>query len=101
VLVPGFVSHLELAWEHPPYGRFMRQLAAFTPVIVFDKRGAGLSDPVGEVETIEERVDDIRAVSDAAATSHPAPGPTVWPLRHLLAGAAPRFPAGEGGTRGP
>jgi class 3 adenylate cyclase len=66
VLVPGFVSHLELAWEHPPYERFMRRLAAFARVIVFDKRGSGVSDPVGEAATIEERVDDIRAVMDAA-----------------------------------
>lgn len=47
VVAPGFVSHLELAWEHPPYERFMRRLASFARVIVFDKRGSGLSDPVG------------------------------------------------------
>jgi class 3 adenylate cyclase len=66
VLAPGFVSNLELAWEHPPYERFMRRLASFARVIVFDKRGSGLSDPVGEAATIEERMDDIRAVMDAA-----------------------------------
>jgi class 3 adenylate cyclase/pimeloyl-ACP methyl ester carboxylesterase len=68
VLAPGFVSHLELAWEHPPYERFMRRLAAFARVIVFDKRGSGLSDPVGAAATIEERIDDIRAVMDAAGS---------------------------------
>jgi pimeloyl-ACP methyl ester carboxylesterase len=66
VLAPGFVSNLELAWEHPPYERFMRRLASFARVIVFDKRGSGLSDPVGEAATLEERMDDIRAVMDAA-----------------------------------
>ena len=68
VLVPGFVSHLELAWEHPPYERFMRRLAEIARVIVFDKRGSGLSDPVGAAATIEERIDDIRAVMDAAGS---------------------------------
>ena len=65
VLVPGFVSHLELAWEHPPYERFMRRLSGFARVIAFDKRGSGLSDPVDRAATIEERNDDIRAVMDA------------------------------------
>ena len=68
MLVPGFVSHLELAWEHPPYERFMRRLAEIARVIVFDKRGSGLSDPVGAAATIEERIDDIRAVMDAAGS---------------------------------
>lgn len=68
VLVPGFVSNVELAWEHPPYERFMRRLSAFARLIVFDKRGAGLSDPVDRAATIEERNDDIRAVMDAAGS---------------------------------
>lgn len=68
VLVPGFVSHLELVWEYPPYERFMRRLASFARVIVFDKRGSGLSDPVGAAATVEERIDDIRAVMDAAGS---------------------------------
>ena len=65
VLAPGFVSNLELAWERPSYDRFMRRLATFARVIVFDKRGSGLSDPVDEAATLEERMDDIRAVMDA------------------------------------
>jgi DNA-binding SARP family transcriptional activator/pimeloyl-ACP methyl ester carboxylesterase len=65
VLVPGLMSHLELTWEYPPYERFVRRLAMFARVILFDKRGTGLSDPIGDAETIEERVDDIRAVMDA------------------------------------
>jgi pimeloyl-ACP methyl ester carboxylesterase len=65
VLAPGFVSNLELAWERPSYKRFMRRLATFARAIVFDKRGSGLSDPVDEAATLEERMDDIRAVMDA------------------------------------
>jgi pimeloyl-ACP methyl ester carboxylesterase len=68
VLVPGFVSNLELAWEHPPYERFMKRLSAFARVIVFDKRGSGLSDPVDRAATIEQRIDDIRAVMDAVGS---------------------------------
>jgi class 3 adenylate cyclase/alpha-beta hydrolase superfamily lysophospholipase len=68
VLAPGFVSHLELAWDYPPYERFIRRLASFARVIVFDKRGSGLSDPVGEAATLEQRMDDIRAVMDAAGS---------------------------------
>jgi class 3 adenylate cyclase/predicted alpha/beta hydrolase len=68
VLVPAFVSNLELAWEQPAYERFIRRLAAIARVIVFDKRGSGLSDPVSSAATIEERIDDIRAVMDAAGS---------------------------------
>lgn len=68
VLVPGFVSNLEVAWEHPPYERFMRRLSKRARVIVFDKRGSGLSDPVDRAATIEDRIDDIRAVMDAVGS---------------------------------
>jgi class 3 adenylate cyclase len=68
VLVPGFVSNLELAWEHPPYERFVRRLSTFARVIAFDKRGSGLSDPVDRASTIEQRNDDIRAVMDAVGS---------------------------------
>jgi class 3 adenylate cyclase/alpha-beta hydrolase superfamily lysophospholipase len=68
VLAPGFVSHLELAWDYPPYERFIPRLASFARVIVFDKRGSGLSDPVGAATTIETRMDDIRAVMDAVGS---------------------------------
>lgn len=72
VLVPPFVSHVELAWEHPPYERFMERLASFVRVIVFDKRGTGLSDPVDRQATFERRMDDIRAVMDAAGSERAA-----------------------------
>jgi pimeloyl-ACP methyl ester carboxylesterase/class 3 adenylate cyclase len=72
VIVPPFVSHLELAWEHPPYERFMERLASFVRVVVFDKRGSGLSDPVDRQATFEQRMDDIRAVMDAAGCERAA-----------------------------
>jgi pimeloyl-ACP methyl ester carboxylesterase len=46
VMVPGFVSHVELAWEEPTFARFLTRLASFSRLIVFDKRGTGMSDPV-------------------------------------------------------
>jgi len=66
VFVPGFISHVELAWEEPYLARFLRRLAAFSRVIFFDKRGTGLSDPVAQPPGLAERMDDIRAVMDAA-----------------------------------
>lgn len=68
VLVLGFATHLELQWEMPPFARFCERLASFARLIIFDKRGTGLSDPVSEVPTLEQRVDDIRAVMDAAGS---------------------------------
>jgi pimeloyl-ACP methyl ester carboxylesterase len=66
ILIPGFVSHLEMAWEHLPYERFMERLSRFARVIVFDKRGTGLSDPLIGSPSLEQRIDDIGAVMDAA-----------------------------------
>jgi pimeloyl-ACP methyl ester carboxylesterase len=66
VVIPGFVSNVEVAWEHPQYERFMRKLGSFARVVVFDKRGAGLSDPLEGAESLEQRIDDVRAVMDAA-----------------------------------
>ncbi len=63
--IPGIVSHLDVAWTHPRYARFMERLASFARVAVYDKRGCGLSDPVTEPPPIEERIDDARAVMDA------------------------------------
>lgn len=65
VLVPGFVSHVEAAWDWPYLARFLHRLAAFSRLIIFDKRGTGLSDPIKHPPTLDERVDDIRAVMDA------------------------------------
>jgi pimeloyl-ACP methyl ester carboxylesterase/DNA-binding CsgD family transcriptional regulator len=65
VLVPGFVSHVEVAWEEPRLARFLSRLASFSRLIMFDKRGTGMSDPVAAPPSMEDRMDDIRAVLDA------------------------------------
>ena len=68
VLVPGFVTHVELLWEAEPSARFLEALGSFARVINFDRRGSGLSDPVPGAPTLEERMDDVRAVMDAAGS---------------------------------
>ena len=65
---PGFVSHLELQWTHPLYVRYAEQLGSFCRLIRFDKRGTGLSDRQSGTPTAEERMDDARAVMDAAGS---------------------------------
>jgi class 3 adenylate cyclase len=74
VFVTGWITHLELAWEDPVTGRFLRRLASFSRLILFDKRGIGLSDrlPVNELPILEERMDDVRAVMDAAGSERAA-----------------------------
>jgi pimeloyl-ACP methyl ester carboxylesterase len=72
VLVPGFVSHLEYQWEYPGSARFLERLGSFSRLICFDKRGTGLSDRVGDVPTLEQRMDDVRAVMDAAGSERAA-----------------------------
>src|SRR5439155_18351225 len=68
VQVPGAISHLEHAWEWPPLARFLERLAAFSRLILFDKRGTGLSDRTGEIATLEQRMDDVRAGMDAVGS---------------------------------
>jgi class 3 adenylate cyclase len=68
----GWVSHLEVYWEQPRYVRFMRRLARSMRVLVFDKRGVGMSDRVGLTADLESRMDDVRAVLDAAAVDRAA-----------------------------
>ena len=65
VLIPGTLSHVELLWEVPTNDYLLKRLTSFARVIVFDKRGQGLSDRVAE-QTIEERIGDVRVVMDAA-----------------------------------
>jgi class 3 adenylate cyclase len=72
VLVPGFVSHVELLWEEPAAARFLRRLASFSRLVVFDKRGQGLSDRPGDPPTLEQSMDDLRAVMEAAGCRRPA-----------------------------
>lgn len=68
VLVPGFVSHLEIDWEEPRHTRMLERLGAFSRLIRFDKRGTGLSDRPGGLPDLETRMDDVRAVMDAVAS---------------------------------
>ena len=70
VYVPGWVSNVELAWELPDLARCFERLASFSRLILFDKRGTGMSDPVPEREppTLEQRMDDVRAVMDAVGS---------------------------------
>ena len=72
VIAFPFVSHLDLLWENPAQTYFMRRLGSFARVILFDRRGVGLSDPVGGPATLEERMDDVRAVMDAAGSERAA-----------------------------
>jgi class 3 adenylate cyclase len=74
VYVPGWISNVELMWEEPGHARLLRRLASFSRLILFDKRGTGLSDPVpvDRLPTLEERMDDVRAVMDAAGSERAA-----------------------------
>ena len=72
VFVPGFISHLELRWTIAPMARGLRELAAFARLILFDKRGTGMSDHVTGAPTLEERMDDLRAVMDAVGSRRAA-----------------------------
>jgi len=71
VFVMGWVSHLEYSWTEPRFAAFLRRLASFSRVILFDKRGTGLSDrvPLDQLPTIEQRMADLRAVMDAVGSS--------------------------------
>ena len=70
VFVPGFISNLEIHWEDPGFAHLLRRLGAFARVIQFDKRGTGLSDRVDthQLPSLETRMDDVRAVMDAAGS---------------------------------
>jgi len=68
VLVPGFVSHLELNWQNPLAAEFLGRLASFSRLIMFDKRGTGLSDRPSGLLPLKERMDDVRAVMDAVGS---------------------------------
>jgi pimeloyl-ACP methyl ester carboxylesterase/class 3 adenylate cyclase len=72
VFVPGFISHLDLQWADPRIARFLEKLASFSRLILFDKRGTGLSDPVAAPAPLEDRMDDVRAVMDATGSEQAA-----------------------------
>ena len=111
VYAPGFISHVEMNWESPYWSRVLGHLSRFCRVIIFDKRGTGLSDRVGGWPTLEERMDDIRAVMDAAGSDRAVlhgtseGGPmcmvfaALYPERTsalVLRGTGPRFESGPG-----
>src|SRR5262249_60040523 len=74
VVINAFASHLEHAWEEPSYARYLQRLASFSRLILFDKRGTGLSDrvPDANLPTLEQRMDDGRVVMDAAGSHRAA-----------------------------
>lgn len=98
VLVHGWISHLELLWEQPAAARALRRLASFSRLILFDKRGTGLSDPVpvDQLPTLEQRMDDVRAVMDATGSERAALMGTSegGPMNLLFAATYPRRTAG-------
>src|SRR3982074_3772746 len=70
----GWLSHVEMSWEDPDIADFLSRLASFSRLIVFDKRGTGMSDrvPESELPTLEQRMDDVRAVMEAAGSKRAA-----------------------------
>ena len=95
VWVPGWISNVEASWEVPEYAHFLDRLASFSRLILFDKRGTGLSDPVAvdRLPTLEQRMDDVRAVLDAAGSERAAlfgaseGGQSERPLRCDISGS--------------
>ena len=72
ILVPGWVTNIDVFWEEPAFARFLTRLASFSRLILFDKRGTGLSDRVADVPSLEVRMDDVRAVMDAVGSERAA-----------------------------
>ena len=72
VFIMGWVSHLEYFWAEPSFARFLLRLASFSRLILIDKRGTGLSDRVTELPTLEQRMDDVRAVMEQVGSNYAA-----------------------------
>ena len=72
LLVPGWVSNIDVFWEEPTLARFLTRLASFSRLILFHKRGTGLSDRVADMPSLEVRMDDVRAVMDAVGSESAA-----------------------------
>jgi pimeloyl-ACP methyl ester carboxylesterase len=68
IVVPGWMSNIEVFWDEPAVARFLRRLASFSRLILFDKRGTGLSDRLSDLPDLETRMDDVRAVMDAVGS---------------------------------
>src|ERR1700744_1316069 len=76
VYVPSWISQVEHYWEEPTVAKYFRRLASFSRLIMFDRRGSGLSDPVSGTPTLEEQMDDVVAVMDAAGSERA--GVVAW-----------------------
>jgi pimeloyl-ACP methyl ester carboxylesterase len=87
----GFASNIEVIWEEPRYARYLRRLASFSRLILFDKRGMGASDRISYVPTLDDRQDDVRAVMDAVGSERAAlmGGSEGVPLAILFAATFP------------
>ncbi|HWJ81558.1 MAG TPA: adenylate/guanylate cyclase domain-containing protein [Nocardioides sp.] len=72
VMTPGYVSHLDLWWMLPETNRFMQRLSSFSRLILYDKRGTGLSDPAPGLPAMDERMEDLHAVLDAVGSERTA-----------------------------
>jgi pimeloyl-ACP methyl ester carboxylesterase len=72
LFVPGFVSHVELFWREPSSAHFFERLSTFSRLVLFDKQGTGLSDPLAGPQPLEERAEDMRAVMDASGVERAA-----------------------------
>ena len=72
VVIPGFISHVEHSWDSPDHARWLNHLARRAQVVIFDKRGTGLSDRLGQLPTLDQRMEDARAVMDAAGIDRAA-----------------------------
>ena len=96
VATPAGSHHVELVWENPPQARFFNRLASISRLILFDKRGTGMSDRVSGAPTLEARMDDIRVVMDAAGSERAVlwgpgrRGSALHALRGHVPGANPR-----------
>jgi len=72
VYIPGFISNIETYWEWPEFAGWLHQIGTRARVIIFDKRGTGLSDRLGQLPNLDQRMDDARAVMDAAGSKRAA-----------------------------
>ena len=101
VFVMGWVSHLDYFWREPSFARFLTRLASFSRLILFDKRGTGLSDRVNDLPTLEQRMDDVRAVMEAVGSERAAlMGVSEGgPLCSLFAATYPERTLGAGDDR--
>ena len=72
LFVPGFVSNVETIWQSPEQSAFFRRLASFSRLILFDKRGTGMSDRSSQIFTLEQRMHDVQAILDAVGSKRAA-----------------------------